>query len=76
VDARDSLSAEFLVLDDIASTLLLLRQMAESEGFDLPAFCKLLTALSLRLKSGNDKEFRRLVDVLFLHDFIPFRDAL
>lgn len=49
--------------------------LAERVGLDLPAICKLLTALCLRLKSCNDKDVRRLVDVLFLHDFIPSRYA-
>ena len=49
--------------------------MAERAGFDLPAFCNLCRALVLRLKLRDEKEFRRLVDVLFLHDFLPSRDA-
>ena len=50
-------------------------QSAERAGFDLPDFCNLCRHLCLRLNSKNDKEFERLVDVLYLHDFIPSRDA-
>lgn len=43
-------------------------------GFALPGFCKLCTSLYLQLKSGDDKELERLVDLLFLHDFLLSRD--
>jgi len=36
-------------------------------------FCKLAKHLYLRLISSEDKEFARLVDVLFLHGFLPSR---
>ncbi len=48
---------------------------AERGGFDLAAFCKLCKKLCLRLKGGNDKDLRDLVDVLFLHGFLLSRIA-
>ena len=53
----------------------LLRALAERPGFDLGRFCKLCTQLSLRFKSSDDKEFRHLVRLLFLHGFLPSLDA-
>ena len=44
-------------------------------GFDRVAFCKLCKHLCLRLKARERKDFDRLADVLFLHDFLPSRDA-
>jgi hypothetical protein len=44
-------------------------------GLDQALFCKPCKALGLRLNSGSDKDFARLVDVLFLHDFLSSRDA-
>ena len=49
--------------------------MAEREGFDLLHFSKISQALCLRIKSKNTRELDRLIDVLFLHDFLPSRDA-
>jgi len=49
--------------------------MTERGGVDRAVFCKLARALYLRLNSGSDKDFARLVDVLFLHDFLSSRDA-
>jgi hypothetical protein len=44
-------------------------------GLDQALFCKLAKALYLRLNSGTSKDYARLIDVLFLHDFLPSRDA-
>jgi hypothetical protein len=51
------------------------RKMAERVGLNQAVFANLCRHLQLHLKSSNDKEFRRLVDVLFLHGFLPSRDA-
>lgn len=51
------------------------RRRTERGGLDQALFCKLAKALCLRLKSGSAKDFARLIDVLFLHDFLPSRDA-
>jgi hypothetical protein len=50
------------------------RGWPERVGFDQALFCKISYHLYLRLKSGEDRELRRLVDVLFLHGFSPSRD--
>ena len=44
-------------------------------GLEPGRFCKLCKEVSLRVKSADDKEFSRLVDVLFLHGFLLSRDA-
>ena len=46
----------------------------ERVGFNLALFCNLSKALYLRLKVNGDKDFQRLIDVLFLHGFLLFRD--
>jgi hypothetical protein len=50
-------------------------KMAERVGLKRAVFANLCRHLQLHLKSGDDKEFRRLVDVLFLHGFLPSRDT-
>ena len=63
-----------LQVPEVQGLVTCLSDMAERVGVDLGRFCKVCIQLSLRLKSADDKDFRRLVDVLFLHDFLPSRD--
>jgi hypothetical protein len=49
--------------------------MAERVGLNQAVLANLCRHLWLRVNSNNDKEFRRLVDVLFLHGFLLSRDA-
>ncbi len=53
----------------------LIWHLPEKAGFDLPGFCKLCKSPYLQLKSSDDKELERLVDLLFLHGFLLSRDA-
>jgi len=52
-----------------------LEKESEREGFPLDRFCKLFKTLVLRDNSSSDNELARLADVLFLHGFLPSRDA-
>ncbi|MCG8407965.1 MAG: hypothetical protein MI923_22430 [Phycisphaerales bacterium] len=45
-------------------------------GFDLPRFLNLFRNLSLSPNLRIDNDFTRLADVLFLHGFLPSRDAI
>ena len=47
----------------------------ERVGMDQARAAKFLKDLYLRLKSGDYKDLARLEDVLFLHGFLPSRDA-
>ena len=49
--------------------------LAERAGFYLPVFCNIIKQLWLQFKSCNDKDLKYLVDLLFLHGFLPFRDG-
>ena len=48
--------------------------LAEKGRFDKPEIYKVLQNLYLRLKHGNAKDLERLVDILKLHDFLPYLD--
>jgi hypothetical protein len=48
---------------------------SEREGFDLSRFLNLCRCLSLSPNLLTDNDFARLADVLFLHGFLPSRDA-
>lgn len=48
---------------------------SEREGFDLPRFLNLCRNLSLSPNLRSDNDFARLGDILFLHGFLPSRDA-
>ncbi len=50
-------------------------KVAQRAGFDLASFCNLFRNLSLLVKARDEGEFRRLVDVLFLHRFFLSRTA-
>jgi hypothetical protein len=50
-------------------------QRTEREGFVLPRFLKLCQQLVLSSNLRNDNDFARLADILFLHGFLPSRDA-
>ena len=50
--------------------------LAERAGFDLASICKVLNKLILQLNSNNSKDLKSLVDLLFLHDFLLFRDVI
>jgi len=62
-------------LHDLVSVGSVFGSGTERGGFDQPRVAKLLKNLCLRLKSLEAKDFDRLVDVLFLHGFLPSRDA-
>lgn len=47
----------------------------ERGGFDLARFLNLCRNLSLSPNLKSDNDFARLADVLFLHGFLPSRDA-
>jgi len=49
------------------------KRITERGGFDQALFCKICRQLCLRLKSSDDRELSRLIDVLFLHGFLPSR---
>lgn len=49
--------------------------LTESAGLVLANFCNLFRNLTLSPNLRNDKDFARLADVLFLHGFLPFREA-
>ncbi|MBI5762490.1 MAG: PD-(D/E)XK nuclease family protein [Planctomycetes bacterium] len=53
----------------------LLRRAPGREGFYLTRFLKLCLNLGLSPNFRNDNDFARLTDVLFLHGFLPSRDA-
>jgi hypothetical protein len=48
---------------------------SERAGFLLPRFVNLFRNLTLSPNLRCDKDFARLGDILFLHDFLPSRDA-
>lgn len=50
-------------------------EQTEREGFDLARFLNLCRNLSLSPNLKSDNDFARLADVLFLHGFLPSRDA-
>lgn len=52
-----------------------LETITEREGFNLPRFTNLFRMLTLSPNLRNDNDFARLADVLFLHGFLPCRDA-
>jgi hypothetical protein len=47
----------------------------ERGGFVLPRFLNLFRKLSLTPNLSRDNDFARLADLLFLHGFLPSRDA-
>lgn len=51
------------------------QEMAERQGLVQAVFAKRCRQLWLRVNSNDDKELHRLIDVLFLHGFLPSRNA-
>jgi hypothetical protein len=60
---------------ELQELLTCMSNQSEREGFNMPRFLNLCRALSLSPNLRSDNDFARLADVLFLHGFIPSRDA-
>jgi hypothetical protein len=58
-----------------APAFLLAKAGTEREGFDLARFANLFRMLTLSSNLRSDNDFARLGDILFLHVFLPSRDA-